>query len=237
MSRPELLDLCCCAGGATRGYQRAGFRVTGVDIVDRPRYVGDDFVKADAIQLLKEWTASGEIRRFSLIHASWPCQAACTLVNGTHKAQGVVDKHPQLIPAGRAAMVATGLPWVIEQPQGHGGIIRTDLRLCMDMFPVGPPPWVQRHRDFELSGFTVPQPVHARGGPFRGHKGRVRGWRHRELFTGPYIQAYGGGGGKATVPEMQHALGIDWTDVREELTEAIPPAYAEHIGRSFLGLL
>jgi hypothetical protein len=29
-------------------------------------------------------------------------------------------------------------------------------------------------------------------------------------------------------------MGIDWTDVREELTEAIPPAYAEWVGRRFL---
>lgn len=29
-------------------------------------------------------------------------------------------------------------------------------------------------------------------------------------------------------------MGITWTDVREELTEAIPPAFAEHIGRALL---
>ena len=38
------------------------------------------------------------------------------------------------------------------------------------------------------------------------------------------------GRGKATVPEMQAALGIDWTDVHEELTEAIPPAYTRFLG-------
>lgn len=34
--------------------------------------------------------------------------------------------------------------------------------------------------------------------------------------------------------EMQEAMGIGWTDVRHELTEAIPPAYTEWIGRRFL---
>ena len=29
--KPRLLDLCCCAGGCTKGYQRAGFYVVGVD--------------------------------------------------------------------------------------------------------------------------------------------------------------------------------------------------------------
>jgi hypothetical protein len=32
---------------------------------------------------------------------------------------------------------------------------------------------------------------------------------------------------------MQHALGIHWTTEREELTEAIPPAYTAYIGRFF----
>jgi hypothetical protein len=54
--------------------------------------------------------------------------------------------------------------------------------------------------------------------------------RHGVLRDGPYVAAYGKGGGKATVPEMQHALGIDWTDVHEELTEAIPPDYTQYIG-------
>jgi hypothetical protein len=36
------------------------------------------------------------------------------------------------------------------------------------------------------------------------------------------------------VEEMQRAMGIDWTDVREELTEAVPPAYGEWLGRAYL---
>jgi hypothetical protein len=58
--------------------------------------------------------------------------------------------------------------------------------------------------------------------------------RHGVWYDGPYVAAYGNGGGKASVAEMQQAMGIDWTDVREELTEAIPPAYTEYIGRAFL---
>ncbi|MDK1476784.1 DNA methylase, partial [Streptomyces sp. 549] len=42
------------------------------------------------------------------------------------------------------------------------------------------------------------------------------------------------GGGKPSVPELQTAMGITWTKVREELTEAIPPAYTEHIGAAYL---
>jgi hypothetical protein len=97
----------------------------------------------------------------------------------------------------------------------------------MDMFPKDPPR-VYRHRYFELGGWTVVQPKHYR------HVGYVRGMRHGVVREGPYVAAYGSGGGKATVAEMRHALGIDWTDVREELTEAIPPDYTQWIGERFL---
>jgi len=35
MSRPKLLDLFCCEGGASEGYRRAGFDVYGVDLFDK----------------------------------------------------------------------------------------------------------------------------------------------------------------------------------------------------------
>jgi hypothetical protein len=225
MSRPWVLDLYCCAGGAARGYQRAGFDVMGIDIEPRPNYCGDAFYQADALEVLGSFSADDPDRP-ALIHTSPPCQEANPLTRGTNRSQGWGREHTQYVPDTRTLLDKIGLPYVIEQPQGSR-IIRRDVRLCMDMWPVDPPR-VWRHRDFEVSGFTVPQPVHVK------HDGRVRGWRHGVRHDGDYVAAYGSGGGKATVPEMQHALGIDWTDVREELTEAIPPAYTEHIGRAFL---
>lgn len=225
--KPKVLDLYSGPGGAARGYQLAGFHVTGVDIEPRP-YCGDEFVQTDAITHLRRLIASGMVHEYVLIHASPPCQAGCTLTNGTNASRGWGRRHVQLIPETRSLLILSGLPYVIEQPTGHRGLIRTDLRLCMDMFRTGPPPWVQRHRDFELSGLAVSQPRH------RKHEGYVRGMRHGVYRDGPYVAAYGDGGGKATVAEMQHALGIDWTSERTELTEAIPPAYTRHIGQSFL---
>ncbi|MFF0741982.1 DNA methylase [Streptomyces sp. NPDC004111] len=220
--RPRLLDLFCCAGGAAMGYHRAGFDVTGVDIVARPAYPFT-FHQGDALEFLADLIATGEIRRYAAVHTSPPCQHGCALTVGTNRAMGWGRTHVQLIPTLRELLDTTGLPYVIEQPNGRAPV-RKDLNLCGEMFSLG----VLRHRTFELGGWTTAQPVH------RPHRGRVRGWRHGRYFDGPYVAAYGSGGGKATVPEMQHAMGIDWTDVREELTEAIPPAYTHHIGTAAL---
>ncbi len=217
-----VLDLFCCAGGAGHGYQRAGFDVLGVDIVDRPNYPGS-FVRADAIEYLRHLNDTRTIQHYTFIHASPPCQEGCALTKGTNQSRGWGRTHEQLIPALRVELERSGLPYIIEQPIGTAPI-RKDITLCGEMFGLD----VIRHRNFELGRWTTPQPRHVK------HRGRVRGYRHGEWFDGPYVAAYGNGGGKATVKEMQAAMQIDWTDVREELTEAIPPAYTDYLGHSFL---
>ena len=49
-TKPRLLDIFCKAGGSSRGYQMAGFHVTGVDIEPQPHHAGDAFVQADALE-------------------------------------------------------------------------------------------------------------------------------------------------------------------------------------------
>ena len=220
--RPRLLDLFCCAGGAATGYHRAGFDVVGVDIAPRPNYPFT-FVQGDALSVLSDLIATGHVDQFAAVHASPPCQAGCALTVGTNASRGWGGTHVDLVTATRTLLDVTGRPYVIEQPNGRAPI-RRDLRLCGEMFGLG----VIRHRNFELGGWTSPQPAH------RPHRGPVRGWRHGVYRDGPYVAAYDSGGGKATIPEMQQAMGITWTDVREELTEAIPPAYSKHIGRALI---
>ncbi|MEU7724021.1 DNA methylase [Streptomyces sp. NPDC040724] len=220
--RPLLLDLYSCASGAARGYDRAGFAVTGVDNRPRPNYPFT-FIHGDALTVLADLIASGEIRRYSVVHASPPCQKRCALTVGTNKSRGWGGEHVDLVAPTRELLDASGLPYVIEQPDGKADV-RKDITLCGEQFGLG----VIRHRNFELGGWTTAQPNHLK------HRGRVRGWRHGKYHDGPYVAAYGNGGGKATVAEMQQAMGIDWTDVREELTEAIPPAFSEWLGRAFL---
>ncbi|MEU6530490.1 DNA methylase [Streptomyces sp. NPDC046928] len=223
--QPLLLDLFSCAGGAATGYARAGFTVHGCDIAHRPNYPFP-YHRGDALAYLAHLIATGEIRRYALVHASPPCQDKCTLTVGTNRSQGWGGAHVDLVAPTRDLLDSTGLPYVIEQPNGRADI-RKDLTLCGEMFGLG----VIRHRNFELGGWTTRQPAHM------PHRGRVRGYRHGQYFDGPYVAAYGNGGGKPSVPELQAALGIDWTDVREELTEAIPPSYSEHIGRAYLAQL
>jgi len=219
-----VLDLFCCAGGAGKGYADAGFEVLGVDIVPRPNYPlrrakpqgALAFLAANMEQLQRK-------RKVKLIHASPPCQEACALTVGTNNSRGWGRDHKQLIPTLRRLLIMTGVPYVIEQPTGKAPI-RKDITLCGAMFGLG----VIRHRNFELGGWSIPQPVH------KPHNGRVRGWRHGVYHEGRYVAAYGTGGGKATVAEMQEAMGIYWTDVREELTEAVPPAFTEWLGVRYL---
>ncbi|MFH8219834.1 DNA methylase [Streptomyces sp. NPDC018057] len=220
--RPRLLDLFCCAGGAGTGYERAGFAVDGCDVVHRPNYPFPHH-HGDALAYLAALIASGEIRRHAFVHASPPCQHGCALTVGTNRSQGWGRAHVDLVAPTRALLDRTGLPYVIEQPNGRAKI-RKDLTLCGEMFGLG----VIRHRNFELGGWTIEQLAHV------PHRGRVRGYRHGRFYDGPYVAAYGNGGGKPSVPELQAALGIDWTDVREELTEAIPPAYTRWIGHAAL---
>ncbi|MFI6336219.1 DNA methylase [Streptomyces sp. NPDC050535] len=223
--RPRLLDLFSCAGGAAMGYHRAGFAVDGVDIASRPNYPFA-YHHGDAPERLAALIDSGEIERYAFVHASPPCQAKCALTVGTNQSRGWGGRHEDLVAPTRELLEKTGLPYIIEQPNGRADI-RRDLTLCGEMFGLG----VIRHRNFELGGWTIEQPAHV------AHRGRVRGWRHGRYFDGPYVAAYGNGGGKPSIPELQAAMGITWTDVREELTEAIPPAYTEFIGRAHLAAM
>ncbi|MET9126923.1 DNA methylase [Streptomyces sp. NPDC004528] len=199
------------------GYCRCGFSVLGVDRVARPNYPAE-FLQADALDVLRRIIA-GDIEA-DAVHASPPCQKGCTLTKGTNKhlAGGYDDFYAET----RELMEATGLPGVIENPEA-----RPDVVLCGEMFGLG----VIRHRNIEFVNWKTDPPKHVK------HRGRVRGYRHGEWFDGPYVAAYGAGGGKASIPEMQDAMGITWTDVREELTEAIPPAYTEWIGARLMAHL
>jgi hypothetical protein len=213
-----VLDLFCCAGGAGAGYWYAGFDVVGVDRVDRPHYPFQ-FLLCDALEAMRRYG-----QEFDLVHASPPCQRHTALTRGTNRSRAFAGRYADFLAQMRELCLWFGVPWVIENVPGAP--VRADLVLCGEMFGLA----VLRHRVFEIGwpGAAAEQPVH------RPHRGPVRGWRHKKWQDGPYVAAYGKGGGKASVAEMQAAMEITWTPVREELTEAIPPAYTRHISEQFI---
>lgn len=216
----RLLDAFCGLGGATRGYQEAGFRVIGVDIKPQPDYCGDEFIQADAIR----WMIKNR-RKFDAVHASPPCQAHSLLTKG-NRGKGLFDNHVDMIPATRRALERTEKPWVMENvPQAP---MRADLELCGLMFGLK----LFRHRIFELSGFTVPQPEHVPHGNLR-----VQGWRHGKFQPGEIMGVYGSGGMKGDLVKWQDAMGIHWSGSWHGLSEAIPPRMTRMIGAELLKTL
>jgi DNA (cytosine-5)-methyltransferase 1 len=214
VATPKLLDLYCKAGGATKGYQRAGFHVTGLDIEPQPRYCGDAFVQADAIEYV---IAHGH--EYDFIHASPVCQRY-SRTKSLHP-----NEYPDLIPATRAALIATGRPYVIENVVGAPLI--EPVSLCGRMF--GLP--LYRHRLFECSFFllTPSHPAHTeRTTSYRGPDTQAR--RNAARRSAAIVTVVGH---NFYLPDGVRAMGIDWMN-RRELSQAIPPAYSEFIGRAWL---
>lgn len=197
-----VLDLFCGAGGAAKGYQNAGFKVIGVDNKPQKRYVGDDFIEADAMDFLADnWW------KFDAIHASPPCQRYSSMTN----LAGTKLDHPDMIPKLRAWLKFYNKPFIIENVPGAPMVRPTEL--CGLMFGRE----IYRHRLFETN-FRVSMLPH----PF--HK--VTAMRPGQWQPGMILSVVG------TCAPIEHArkiMDIDWM-VAEELSQAIPPYYTEHIG-------
>lgn len=217
MSRVRLLDLFCGAGGASVGYERAGFEVVGVDVVPQPNYPCE-FIEADALVALDK----GWWRGFDAIHASPPCQTHVAGLAAVNALLGREMRHPALIEPTRERLIATGLPYIIENVEGAPLV--DPVRLCGTSF--GLP--LRRHRLFESPvPMLVPPCAHARDAkPRFWTSWRPNGERRRATT----VQVYGNGG---ETHEWGPAMGIDWMDWRE-LAEAIPPDFTELLGRQLI---
>jgi DNA (cytosine-5)-methyltransferase 1 len=227
------LDLFCGAGGSAVGYSRAGFEVVGVDIAPQPHYPFE-FHQADALAFLSSAYAivGRELLQyvvlrdmhFDAIHASPPCQAY-TVARRIH---GVGD-HPDLLAVTRDLLEATRLPWVIENVPGAP--MRPDVICCGLAFGLG----VKRHRLFESNRpmWGAPQCPHGHPGDWVtvfGHTviGRSRRTHAETGRKQSYIHL--------STDRGREAMGIDWM-TRDELSQAIPPVYAEFIGRQLIDQL
>jgi DNA (cytosine-5)-methyltransferase 1 len=209
----RLLDLFCKAGGAAMGYHRAGFdEIVGIDIEPQKRYPFE-FVQCDALEYVRDhWM------EFDAIHASPPCQAHsklrhCSKNKPWHK------EYPDLIPQTRNMLLRTSIPWVIENVVGAR--MPYSITLCGTMFKGLR---VYRHRLFETSFFMM-EPSH----PKHVIKANGKGIRRKEQYeAGSFLTVCGHIG-----RYCGDAMKIDWM-TGAELSQAIPPAYTEYIGRQLI---
>ncbi len=237
MSAPRLLDLFCGAGGAAMGYSRAGFEVIGVDIAPQPHYPFE-FHQADALQYCAEHGCE-----FDAIHASPPCQDASIMRRGRWK-----DRiHPKLIEPMRRLLITIAKPYVIENVAGAA--LMNPILLCGTMFGLQTKNGSQlrRHRLFECSWvFSALLPPHYHK-PNVSVIGVYGGGQHPQRRRIPStIGVYGHADGSSsrdnlgyscfTTDDRRDAMGIRWM-TGSELSQAIPPAYTEFIGRQLMDYL
>jgi DNA (cytosine-5)-methyltransferase 1 len=200
------------------GYNRAGFDVVGVDHKLMPRYPFE-FHQADAFEFLEKHG-----RDFDAIHASPPCQAYSV---ATIKLRADGHQYPDLLANTRIQISLYGSPWVIENVPSAP--MRPDFKLCGCMFGL---PMLRRERWFETNwnGFALRQSCNHSGptlsvtgrgvGAGNGQRGRIKA----VLGRNPGIA------------DAKAAMGINWMS-RDELSQAIPPAYTKWIGQRLMEYL
>lgn len=204
----------------SKGYTIAGAEVVGVDLANQPHYPYR-FIRGDVFDVLASpWFNA---RSFDLIHASPPCQHYSDLAHRN----GNADAHPDLIGPVREILQALDVPYVIENVESAP--LEDPVTICGKSLGLGVGDYrLRRHRLFEAS-FPIlaptcwcpedPRPIIdvSGGGPTHA----------------PRLDGKGGRTYKGTVAEKRAAMGIDWM-TGSEIVEAIPPAYGEIVGLSFL---
>jgi DNA (cytosine-5)-methyltransferase 1 len=227
--RPLLLDLYCGLGGSSMGYYKAGFDVIGVDNEAQPHFPFG-FYRQDALEFLdqlrvRDFTLGG--RKVQVIHASPPCQRFVALGRGTHW-EGFDALPTDLLAPTRAMLRSLDMPYVIENVPGAP--METPITLCGSMFDLKiDAGYLQRHRLFE-SNIQLMVP-----GPCR-HKLMTNSAGEKLRAMGVYGNGRGGGelrNRTANADQARALLGIDWGN-RAGITQAVPPAYTEYIGKQIM---
>lgn len=213
MKRPLLLDLFCGAGGAGTGYYRAGFDIVGVDIKRQPHYPFD-FIQGDAL------FPPIDLHQFKAIHASPPCQAY-TVARNIRKRE-----HPKLIEPIRSLLQSSGCLYVIENVPGAP--LLSPVQLCGTSFSLqvevrGAEYELRRHRLFETNFDLEAVPACSHAKPVIGvyGHGESKPMRDRRGFQ---------------ISQAEHrraVMQMPWA-TRDEIAEAVPPAYTEFIGKQLI---
>lgn len=200
------------------GYYRAGFDVTGVDIVRQPDYPFT-FHQGDAHTF--------PLEDFDAVHASPPCQLF-TGARGDRHALRLFDPHTDQLTPTLTRLASVSVPWAVENvpgaPMPPGSVL-----LCGSMFGLD----VRRHRLFALNvPMVAPVCDHRRqpAGRFQSLDWSRRQAGIRDATVGVHGNVQGG---EDTLEARQAAMGIDWLP-NDRLTQAIPPAYTQLVGRFLL---
>ena len=221
MSKPVLLDRFCGAGGATKGYQRAGFYVVGVDIEPQPFYCGDEFIQADAMTF--------PLDGFDAHHSSPPCQFATQMSARWRGKGGKTDDHVNLLTPVLEQMAELDVPWVVENVVGARTYMQHTLTLHGGMFGLG----VHRPRLFQSNVLLLAPRAPACVWPIGVYGDRPDGrttyrYRNNGNMKGKSLVR-----AAKSLEEAQEAMGMDWADWHGT-KEAIPPSYTEFIGRQLM---
>ena len=245
----KLLDLYCGAGGCSVGYNRAGFDVVGVDINPQPNYPFE-FIQSDVFDIDESF-----LQEFDIIHASPPCQAYSIGAVWLHKGG---NEYPDLLGPTRKLLHEMSKPYVIENVATAP--LLKPMMLCGTMFKLG----VIRHRHFEYDSdmwLYPPTKCNHNGTVYGGdyanvingsaissrYKGRFMTKEERAYFTNKYhekIRARYPNASSNSEARYLHwcdAMDIHWVNKQKtlsknkyDLTQAIPPAYTEWIGKRIL---
>jgi DNA (cytosine-5)-methyltransferase 1 len=214
----KLLDLFCGAGGCAMGYYRVGFtEIVGIDIEPQKRYPFE-FVQGDALEFVAKYG-----HEFDMIHASPPCQVYSVTAPLSNAG------HPDLVRPTREALQATGKPYIIENV--IGAPLTNAIMLCGTMFQLR----VIRHRLFECNPYLWMPPAQCKHTGKIGNQSLViNGKRVINSFDHVDILCIAGHNFRAS--DARVAMDINWMS-RDELSQAIPPAYTEWLGKEILKLI
>jgi len=137
---------------------------------------------------------------------------------------------PRLVEPVREMLIKSGKPYIIENVEGAPLI--KPIVLCGTMFKGLR---VLRHRLFE-SNFPLVALPHGKHPICHTFDKRKRQYgKTNEMINFVSVN----GGGNCSVKAARDAMGINWM-TKNELNEAIPPAYTEYIGKQlmkYIGLL
>lgn len=216
MGKPRALELFSGAQGTGVGLARAGYEVHSVDCEEHPKHPEiASFTVADAMEVLldREFLST-----FVLVAAGPPCQGYSTMRNRDRE-------HPRLIAPCRELLVRWGGDYLIENIPSARRHLIDPAQVCGQALGLG----VRRHRLFESNRFLFGTPCHhPRGVAPIGVYGD-----HAEDSTNRRPNGTSRGQRARTLAEARSAMGIDWMGW-DDLTEAIPPAYTEYLGRQLI---